>query len=84
MSESVGMEDEFLQEMLGDFLDESDELLNQLNEKLLELDEWVGELVEGQVARCDDELMNEMFRAAHSFKGLSAMLGLDEINSLTH
>jgi two-component system, chemotaxis family, sensor kinase CheA len=84
MSETIAMEDEFLQEMLGDFLDESDELLSQLNEKLLELDEWVSELAEGEGARCDDELMNEMFRAAHSFKGLSAMLGLDQINSLTH
>ena len=62
MSETIGMEDEFLEEMLGDFLDESDELLSQLNEKLLELDEWVSELAEGEGARCDDELMNEMFR----------------------
>ncbi len=34
--------------------------------------------------RCDDGLLNEMFRSAHSLKGLSAMLGLTDINHLTH
>ena len=33
---------------------------------------------------CDPTLLNEMFRAAHSLKGLSAMLGLTDINNLTH
>ena len=36
------------------------------------------------IERCDAELLNDMFRSAHSLKGLSAMLGLTEINSLTH
>ena len=34
----------------------------------------------GAHRRCDPELLNEMFRSAHSLKGLSAMLGLTEIN----
>lgn len=81
---NLGVKDEFFESMLADFLDESGELLEQLNENLLQLDQWVGELSEGEVSRCDEDLMNEMFRAAHSFKGLSGMLGLDEINNLTH
>ncbi len=76
--------DDLLDDLLGDFLDESDQLLTQMNENLLQLDEWVQELGEDHQQRCDDNLMNEMFRAAHSLKGLSAMLGLDDINNLTH
>jgi len=81
---NLGVKDEFFESMLADFLDESGELLEQLNENLLQLDEWANELQEGESARCDETLLNEMFRAAHSFKGLSGMLGLDDINQLTH
>jgi two-component system chemotaxis sensor kinase CheA len=73
-----------LNDMLGDFLDESDLLLAQLNANLLQLDEWALTLEGGQHYRCEDGLLNEMFRSAHSLKGLSAMLGLTDINQLTH
>lgn len=76
--------DEFFDSLLGDFLDESGQLLDKLNENLLQLDEWVRSLDEGQQTRCNDSLLNEMFRSAHSLKGLSAMLGLNDINGLTH
>jgi two-component system chemotaxis sensor kinase CheA len=76
--------DEFVDNLLGDFLDESTQLLERLNENLLQLDTWVRSLTEGQRARCEESLMNDMFRSAHSIKGLSAMLGLHEINNLTH
>jgi len=78
------LQDDLLDGLLADFLDESDQLLSQLNESLLELDEWVRSLGDDHGQRCDDALLNEMFRAAHSIKGLSAMLGLTEINQLTH
>lgn len=80
----TGTQDDLLDGLLSDFLDESDQLLAQLNENLLQLDEWVQSLDEDQPQRCDGELLNEMFRAAHSIKGLSAMLGLSDINTLTH
>jgi len=76
--------DEFFDSLLGDFLDESGQLLDRLNENLLQLDEWVRALDEDHHERCSDTLLNEMFRSAHSLKGLSAMLGLSEINGLTH
>jgi two-component system chemotaxis sensor kinase CheA len=76
--------DEFFESLLGDFLDESGQLLDRLNENLLQLDEWVQSLGDDQGQRCDDELLNDMFRSAHSLKGLSAMLGLKDINHLTH
>ncbi len=75
---------ELLDGLLGDFLDESDQLLTQLNKNLLQLDEWVQSLDEQHPQRCDEQLLNEMFRSAHSLKGLSAMLGLTDINHLTH
>ncbi|MHB8899463.1 MAG: Hpt domain-containing protein [Thermoguttaceae bacterium] len=82
-SEAVAR-DEFFESLLGDFLDESGQLLDRLNENLLQLDEWVRSLDEDHNERCDDDLMNDMFRSAHSLKGLSAMLGLTDINDLTH
>src|SRR4030042_5815623 len=75
---------ELLESLLGDFLDESGQLLAQLNQDLLRLDEWVHSLGEGESPPCDEDLLHEMFRAAHSLKGLSAMLGLTDINHLTH
>lgn len=70
-------------ELLTDFLDEAAQLLDRLNEDLLTLDECVGAAGD-DCKRCDDALMNNMFRSAHSIKGLSAMLGLTNINRLTH
>ena len=67
--------DDLLEAVLGDFLDESDQLLTQLNENLLQLDEWVQSLDENHEQRCDQDLLNEMFRAAHSLKGSSLNLG---------
>ena len=81
---SAPEQNELLESMLGDFLDESDQLLRRLNENLLQLDGWVRSLDDDHGQQCDAELLNEMFRAAHSLKGLSAMLGLGDINKLTH
>jgi two-component system, chemotaxis family, sensor kinase CheA len=76
--------DEFFDSLLGDFLDESAQLLDRLNENLLQLDEWVRDLSAADEPRDNAQVLNEMFRAAHSLKGLSAMLGLTDINGLTH
>ncbi len=74
---------QFLDELLGDFLDESAELLEKLNQNLLYLDEWA-EGRDDPAEKCDGELLNEMFRSAHSLKGLAGMLGFDNITGLTH
>jgi two-component system chemotaxis sensor kinase CheA len=77
-------QDEFFADMLPDFLDESDALLEKLNEHVLQLDEWVKQAADESTEHCDSVLLNDMFRAAHTLKGLSAMLGLEGINALTH
>ena len=76
-------QNEWMGSLLGDFLDESGQLLERLNENLLQLDVEV-RAAGAEDAACDQNRLNEMFRAAHSLKGLSAMLGLSDINHLTH
>jgi two-component system chemotaxis sensor kinase CheA len=73
-------QDEMLGEMLSDFVDEASQLLDKLNESMLLLDAQVR-----SGTNCVElDLLNEMFRSAHSIKGLSAMLGLTDVNQLTH
>lgn len=74
----------FHDELLTDFLDEAVLLLDRLNEDLLVLDESVNAGEPRLSPGCDPTLINNMFRSAHSIKGLSAMLGLGNINQLTH
>ncbi|MCA9262026.1 MAG: Hpt domain-containing protein, partial [Planctomycetales bacterium] len=82
-AEDTGFDDEMLEAMLPDFLDESEGYLNVLNANLLELDECVKNADSGE-ANVGADILNDMFRAAHSLKGMSAMLRLDAINNLTH
>jgi two-component system chemotaxis sensor kinase CheA len=76
-------QDDLFDSLLTDFLDESGQLLDRLDEDLLKLDEMVASL-EADAGSADGELLNTIFRSAHSLKGLSAMLGLTNINQLTH
>ncbi|MFY9142809.1 chemotaxis protein CheA, partial [Sulfuricurvum sp.] len=65
--------DEF-QEILQDFLIESFELIEQLDQDLVELE-----------SRPDDlELLNRIFRVAHTIKGASSFLNFDVLTHLTH
>jgi two-component system, chemotaxis family, sensor kinase CheA len=76
--------DEFFADMLPDFLDEANENIGRLNEHLLQLDQQVKAVDDSSSGEFDAALLNEMFRAAHTLKGLSGMLGLNNINALTH
>jgi two-component system chemotaxis sensor kinase CheA len=84
MTNHLGLDDDFMATMLSDFLDESYGYLTRLNENLLVLDGLAKSLGDEATLAPDPELLNEMFRDAHSLKGLSAMLQLTDINSLTH
>lgn len=81
---SQSRHDALMDGLLGDFLDESTGLLQQLNNDLLRLDELIKAAAEPPAATQHLDLLNEMFRAAHSLKGLSGMMRVDNVNSLTH
>lgn len=64
---------------IKDFLAESEEILEKLNLDLVTL----GDAVEhgGEI---DPDLLNMIFRGAHSFKGISGMFGFDDLGELCH
>lgn len=56
------------------FLEESKEHLGNLNKQLLDLEKNPGNLA----------ALNEIFRAAHTLKGMSSTMGYDDLADLTH
>ncbi len=61
------------EQLVEAFLTEADETLNRLEELLLQLEQ-----------SRDDDLLHEIFRAAHTVKGSAACLQLDELTGLAH
>jgi two-component system chemotaxis sensor kinase CheA len=61
-------------DLIADYLGEAKDYLEKLNEKLMLLEDGVP----------PPELVNELFRSAHSLKGLSACFGFDRTKLLTH
>ncbi len=62
------------QRILGYFIEEAKDHLNTIEQGLLNL----------QATLNDPEMLNEVFRAAHSIKGGAAMLGLNSIQHTAH
>ncbi len=79
MSESFEMADEDRSEIIAEYLSESDQHIQRLNELLLKAEEL---LKSGQQVSADD--VNAMFRAAHTIKGSSSFLAFTTITHLTH
>jgi two-component system chemotaxis sensor kinase CheA len=67
-------DDDFLRDALPAFISESVELLDQLEQLLLELEASPG----------DRELLDALFRCAHTIKGSAGLFGLDDIVQFTH
>jgi len=67
---------EFLDDpaILGEFINESNEHLESLEPKLLQLEKEPNNL----------ELLNDIFRSFHTIKGASSFLGLTQIINLSH
>ncbi|RCS56027.1 chemotaxis protein CheA [Bremerella cremea] len=84
MVDKATANDDCNEDLLADFLDESTQLIERLNDRLMELEKSVCTDSQEEHAQVDIDLLNDMFRSAHSIKGLSAMLGLPRINGLTH
>ena len=74
MSDEIEFEIDEMQEIIDDFLVEADELISSLDNNLVEL--------ESQPENLD--LLNEIFRAAHTIKGTSSFLGFEQVTGLTH
>lgn len=69
MSDFAGME-----ELLRDFLTEANELLSDVDNKLVELEKRPG----------DAKLLNDIFRGFHTIKGGAGFLNVDELVKLCH
>lgn len=63
-----------LTQYLSMFIDEATEHLQAVNENLLELEQNPANL----------EIVNRIFRSAHTLKGMSATMGFEDLASLTH
>ena len=68
------MQPEQQQRIMGYFIEEAKDHLNTIEQGLLKLQHTLD----------DPEIVNEMFRAAHSVKGGAAMLGLNSIQYVSH
>lgn len=74
MANDMDVQIDDMKEIIDDFLVETDELLNSLDTNLVKLETAPGDL----------NLLNEIFRAAHTIKGTSSFLGFDQVTELTH
>ncbi len=63
---------------ITDFLGEAEEIIENLNNDLMVL----GDCAES--GTCEPDLLNRIFRGAHSLKGLSGMFGFDDVSALSH
>ncbi|MGE5390556.1 MAG: chemotaxis protein CheW [Deltaproteobacteria bacterium] len=63
-----------MSQYLDVFLEESKEHIGSLNQKLLDLEKNSNDI----------PALNEIFRAAHTLKGMSSTMGFDDLADLTH
>ena len=72
------MSTEFSDQALKEFLGEAEEIIEGLHLDLVKM----GDRQDG--ADLDPELINSIFRGAHSLKGLAGMFGFQDISDLAH
>jgi len=65
-------------EALKEFIGEAEEIIESLSLALVGLGESLDR------GDCDPELINGIFRGAHSIKGLAGMFGFDDLSQLSH
>lgn len=63
-----------MEEIIQDFIIESQEILDSLDEKFVELEK----------DKTDQQLLNEIFRNIHTIKGAAGFLGFNQMVELTH
>lgn len=67
------LDDQILNRMLKDFLEEAREHLDQLNLNLIQLEEYPD----------DENLLDQIFRIAHTLKGSAAFAGLKTVSEIS-
>jgi two-component system chemotaxis sensor kinase CheA len=68
----------FLEEMADDFFSECDELLTLIRRGLLKIDNLKG------TGKPPKNVLEDLLRSSHTLKGLTGMIGAEEIMTLTH
>jgi two-component system, chemotaxis family, sensor kinase CheA len=63
---------------IKDFIAEAEDILETANQALLSLENALG------AGRTEPDVLNSLFRAIHSFKGLAGMYGLKAPSDITH
>jgi len=63
-----------MQDLVQDFILETEEIIEALDHDLVEL----------ETRKNDLDLLNKIFRGAHTMKGASSFLGFDKMSSVTH
>jgi len=74
MSNEFDLQQDEMREIIDDFLVEADELAASLDNNFVKLES----------SPDDPDLLNEIFRAAHTIKGTSSFLGFEQVTTLTH
>lgn len=74
MTTDTDFELDEMQEIIGDFLIEADELIGALDTNFVKLESSPDDL----------DLLNEIFRGVHTIKGTSSFLGFDQVTTLSH
>ncbi len=74
MSDEFDLQQDEMREIIDDFLVEADELVASLDNNFVKL----------ETSPEDLDLLNEIFRAAHTIKGTSSFLGFEQVTTLTH
>lgn len=74
MTTDTDFELDEMQEIIGDFLIEADELIESLDTNFVTLESSPDDL----------DLLNEIFRGVHTIKGTSSFLGFDQVTTLSH
>lgn len=68
-----------IDELTEVFVEESQEIVENLNKEVLELEQYVND-----PATLDRELINNIFRYVHTLKGNSGLAGADKLRDLAH
>ncbi|MBW1810897.1 MAG: chemotaxis protein CheA [Deltaproteobacteria bacterium] len=63
---------------LGEFLSEAQEIVESLNRDILQADDHM------KRGKKDPDLINNIFRSAHSLKGISGMFGVKKMANIAH